>query len=224
MHLVSLAVSARLRGRGEPPAQAWELMRQCGEVSSSRSWQAGLRFKPQPCVRRSARLIRAVMMPASHGVIVPPPPAGLGRCAPSAPTARCSGPAWPPRGTPPCRPALRGWPGRPARTCTRWMAASHDRPGPGPDSAPTRSPRRSRGSPSWTCWSAEAAQPPVSSFCLIHLCPGAVHWRPPRSCSGRSRTADIGERGPALLESVLGATPPKFESPILRHADLQEHR
>ena len=71
MHLVSLAVSARLRGRGEPPAQAWELMRQCGEVSSSRSWQAGLRFKPQPCVRRSARLIRAATMAGSHGVIVP---------------------------------------------------------------------------------------------------------------------------------------------------------
>jgi hypothetical protein len=30
-----------------------------------------------------------------------------------------------------------------------------------------------------------------------------------------------GERGPALLESVLGATPREFESRILRHADLR---
>ena len=28
----------------------------------------------------------------------------------------------------------------------------------------------------------------------------------------------------AHLESVLGATPQEFESPILRHPDLQEHR
>ena len=42
--------------------------------------------------------------------------------------------------------------------------------------------------------------------------------RPPQSCSGRSRTvADAGERWSALLESVLGATPQEFESPILRH-------
>ena len=46
MHPVSLAVSARLRGRGEPPVQAWEPMRQCGEAASSRSWRAGLRFSP----------------------------------------------------------------------------------------------------------------------------------------------------------------------------------
>ena len=65
MHPVSLAVSARLRGRGEPPAQAWELMRQCGEAASSRSWRAALRFKSQPCGRRSAR-------PGT-----PPGPAGL---------------------------------------------------------------------------------------------------------------------------------------------------
>jgi hypothetical protein len=47
---------------------------------------------------------------------------------------------------------------------------------------------------------------------------GAVHRCSPRSCLGRSRTvADAGERWPALLESVLGATPQEFESPILRH-------
>jgi hypothetical protein len=56
-------------------------------------------------------------------------------------------------------------------------------------------------------------------------CRGAVHQRPPRSCSGRSRTvADCGGRWRALLESVLGATPREFESPILRYADLQQHR
>src|SRR5262245_49269021 len=33
--------------------------------------------------------------------------------------------------------------------------------------------------------------------------------------------ADAGERWPALLESVLGATPREFESRILRHADLR---
>jgi hypothetical protein len=51
---------------------------------------------------------------------------------------------------------------------------------------------------------------------------GTVHRRPPRLCSRRSRTvAAIGERRSALLESVLGATPQEFESPILRRADLR---
>ena len=59
---------------------------------------------------------------------------------------------------------------------------------------------------------------------LVHPRPGPFTGGPPRPCSGRSRTvADAGERGPTLLESVLGATPQEFESPILRHADLQEH-
>jgi hypothetical protein len=53
---------------------------------------------------------------------------------------------------------------------------------------------------------------------------GAVHRWSPGSCSRGSRTvADAGERWSTLLESVLGATPQEFESPILRHADLQEH-
>src|SRR5215471_19851610 len=47
---------------------------------------------------------------------------------------------------------------------------------------------------------------------------GAVHRWSPRSCSRGSRTvADAGERHATLLESVLGATPQEFESPILRH-------
>jgi hypothetical protein len=33
-----------------------------------------------------------------------------------------------------------------------------------------------------------------------------------------------GERGPAVLESLLGASPREFESSILRRADLQEYR
>jgi hypothetical protein len=36
--------------------------------------------------------------------------------------------------------------------------------------------------------------------------------------------ASPGERWPALLESVLGATPREFESPILRRSDLRERR
>jgi len=39
-------------------------------------------------------------------------------------------------------------------------------------------------------------------------------------CSSRT-VADTGERWPALLESVLRATPQEFESPILRHPDLR---
>ena len=44
-----------------------------------------------------------------------------------------------------------------------------------------------------------------------------------RTWLGRSRTvAGVGERRSALLESVLGATPQEFESPILRHTDLRK--
>jgi hypothetical protein len=59
-----------------------------------------------------------------------------------------------------------------------------------------------------------------------HSPPSATvrQWSP-RWCSRSSRTAaDAGERWPTLLESVLGATPQEFESPILRRADLQQHR
>src|SRR6516165_12419666 len=68
--------------------------------------------------------------------------------------------------------------------------------------------------------------PSLLSQFLSHSSPsGTVHqcslgWC---LCSSRS-VADAGERGPALLESVLGATPQEFESPILRHADLRQHR
>jgi hypothetical protein len=49
--------------------------------------------------------------------------------------------------------------------------------------------------------------------------------RPSRHSQPRSRTVpDPGERRSALLETVLGATPQEFESPILRHADLLKHR
>ena len=52
----------------------------------------------------------------------------------------------------------------------------------------------------------------------------AVRRRPPGAKPGRSRTvAAPGGRWPAWLESVLGETPQEFESPILRHADLQKH-
>ena len=39
---------------------------------------------------------------------------------------------WPPTGTPRSRPARHDWPGRRARTCTRWMAGRGGRPEPGP--------------------------------------------------------------------------------------------
>jgi hypothetical protein len=154
----------------------------------------------------------------------PQPPAGPGRCAPSAPTARCSGPAWLPTRTRPGRPARRGRPGRRARTCTRWTAGRRGRAGTGPGSAPTRSPRCSRVS--LLRRATRSGPPSLLSQFLSHSPPsGAVHQWPPQSWSGRSRTvADLGERWCALLESVLGATPREFESRILRHADLLKHR
>jgi hypothetical protein len=173
-------------------------------AAASRSCRARLRFRSQPCGRRSARLIRAATMPGSHGEMMPRPPAGPGRCEPSAPTARCSGPAWPPTGTRPCRPARRGWPGRRARTCTRWTAARPRPAGTGArcsaqEIASTLTGHRSPGV-------VLRRGPPghLSQF-LSHSPPSAaVHQRPPQSCSGRSRTvADCGERWPALLESVL---------------------
>ena len=63
---------------------------------------------------------------------------------------------------------------------------------------------------------------PGLSFGLNSPSSGIVHRRPPGSCSRSSRTvADAGEHRPTLLESVLGATPQEFESPILRDADLR---
>jgi hypothetical protein len=52
-----------------------------------------------------------------------------------------------------------------------------------------------------------------------HSPPSAtVHRCSLRSCSRSWRTAaDAGERHATVLESVLGATPQEFESPILRH-------
>ena len=135
----------------------------------------------------------------------PQPPANPGTCAPSAPTGRCSGPAWPSTGTRPCRPARRGWPGRRARTCTCWTAGRRDRPGPGQvrrpgDRLDAHGHRSSDVLP-------RSRRPSLLSQFLSHSpASGAVHQRPPRSCSGRSRTvAAIGERWSALLESVLGA-------------------
>ena len=54
--------------------------------------------------------------------------------------------------------------------------------------------------------------------------PGTVHRRPPPSRSSRPRTvAATSELRPAVLESVLGATPREFESRMLRHLDLRRH-
>ena len=67
----SLAVSARLRGRGEPGAQRRELMPKDGDGGGVQVVRTRLGFKSQPCGRRSARLIRAATMPGSHGVMMP---------------------------------------------------------------------------------------------------------------------------------------------------------
>jgi len=98
--------------------------------------------------------------------------------------------------------------------------------GPGPGSAPKRSPRRSPDAAPQRCCPGAGRLASCLSFCLTDSPPsGTVHQCSLGSCLCSSRTvADAGERGPALLESVLGATPQEFESPILRHADLQEHR
>jgi len=54
----------------------------------------------------------------------------------------------------------------------------------------------------------------VVSFAWVRRCPP----RPIRHGLPTSRTVvNRGERQPTLLESVLGATPQEFESPILRH-------
>jgi len=52
----------------------------------------------------------------------------------------------------------------------------------------------------------------------VHRWPLGTRPRWPRT------VADIGERRPAVLESVLGASPREFESRILRRADLQGYR
>ena len=53
---------------------------------------------------------------------------------------------------------------------------------------------------------------------LIRLSPQASAATPASYGYSRSRTSPAGrERSGAHLESVLGATPQEFESPILRH-------
>src|SRR5215472_13453173 len=101
-----------------------------------------------------------------------------------------------------------------------WLAA---RPaGTGSRCGATRSPRRSPGVAPRPCWVAWWAAWPLVSVSVHSPLSGTVHRCSPRSCLRSSRTvADAGERGPALLESVLGASPREFESRILRHADLR---
>ena len=140
--------------------------------------------------------------------------------------------------TVPCEPGLSTpSPSPPAATCSPTSAttapslcsASPARP-PRPAGAGARFSAQEIASTLTGTRSADVllgdALPGLLSQFLSHSpASGAVHRRPPQSCSGRSRTvADACERWPALLESVLGATPQEFESPILRHPDLQEHR
>ena len=66
---------------------------------------------------------------------------------------------------------------------------------------------------------------PALGSVLVSPPSATVHRRPPTTHLSNSRTvADVGERWPTLLESVLGATPREFESRILRHGDLRKHR
>ena len=71
MHPVSMAVSVRRRGRGEPGGQPWEPMLQYGDGSVVEVVADQRQVKSQPCGRRSARLIRAATMPGSHGEMRP---------------------------------------------------------------------------------------------------------------------------------------------------------
>ena len=73
----------------------------------------------------------------------------------------------------PCRPARRGWPSRPARTCTRWTAACHDPPGPGPGSAPRDRLYARRHHLPATGRRARPGTEPGLKCGLIHLRPAA---------------------------------------------------
>jgi hypothetical protein len=119
-----------------------------------------------------------------------------------------SGPAWLARPTSTNLHALDGCPPRSAGTGARLSAR---------EIASTLTGRRSSGV------LPRGGPPGLLSQFLSHSPPsGAVHQCSLGSCLRSSRTvADAGERGPALLESVLGATPQEFESPILRHPDLR---
>src|SRR5215472_14543711 len=64
-------------------------------------------------------------------------------------------------------------------------------------------------------------KPACLSLCLIHP---VRHRSPVVTRIVFAQFADGGGRWPALLESVLGATPQEFESPILRHGPSAERR
>jgi hypothetical protein len=120
---VSLAVSAGLRAPSEPDGQAWELVLKYGNggVVEVVADQAQVQVPALRAAvgsldpgRDDARVARRdVAAAASRSRQV----------RTVRPTARCSGPAWPPTGTRPCRQDRRGWPSRRARTCTHSTAA-----------------------------------------------------------------------------------------------------
>jgi len=113
--------------------------------ASVRSSRIRLRSRSQPFGRRPARLIRAATISGSHGRADPrrvqPVQAG-----PHRPLGQGGVPDERGHRRERARAVRPGmdWPGRAARTCTRWTAARPGRPGPGPGSAPRRSPRRAR--------------------------------------------------------------------------------
>ena len=71
MHPAGLAVSARLRSRGEPAAQPWELVLQDGDGGTVQVVADQVEVQIPALGRRSARLIRAATMSGSHGAMMP---------------------------------------------------------------------------------------------------------------------------------------------------------
>ena len=82
---------------------------------------------------------------------------------------RCKPTAWQDRRVP-SGPAWLAKP--PSTNCRRWMAARRGRPGPGPSSAPRRSPRCSPDATLHLCCFVQGRLAFCLSFCLIHPRPG----------------------------------------------------
>ena len=190
--------------------------------SSARSPRIRLKSRSQPLGRRSAPLIHR----HHRGIARPDQPRGLQPAQarpPCAPAGPCSGSASAPPGTRSSHQARHGWPGRRARTCTDSTADSPDRPGPGPGSAPTRSPRHLPTTSRDVRGRLNNGPAGGVSFGLIHPRSGpftGAHRLPVGPGHGRSRLAvDAGEQyskacdaaarpRPSLLSQFLSHSPP----------------
>jgi hypothetical protein len=108
-------------------------------------------------------------------------------------------------------PVPEGWPPRSTGTGARLSA--HDIAST-LTSDPAAHGRRAK--PRDRAWAQFWAHSPPSR--AVHLRPHDAHLHRPRT------VAASGEQRPALLESVLGASPREFESRILRDPDQARHR